>query len=40
MDTPVDKTKQKEGQMVTKDATMHANVDIELSWNNHHHVRS
>ena len=40
MDTPVDKTKQKEDQMVTKDLTMHNNVDIELFWNKHHHVRS
>jgi len=36
----VDKTEQKEDQMVTKVLTMHKNVDIELSWNNHHHVRS
>ena len=40
MNTPVDKTKQKEDQMVTKDLTMHKNVDIELFWNNHQHVRS
>jgi hypothetical protein len=40
MDTPVDKTKQKEDKIVTKNLTMHKNVDIELFWNNHQHVRS